>query len=76
MTDSGGAAFSLMYLPLNNLTLPAPVAAVIQLTPQLLSNLGLSTPWSAPMSMSTGSGSAAETLVLCAVYEVGETPAL
>lgn len=78
MVDSGGAIFSLMYLPATSLSVPASVGAIIQLTPVSRAALGLAASWDTALTMppanaATGS---AKTLVLCAVYSLGQTPAL
>jgi hypothetical protein len=76
MVDSGGAVLSLMYLPATSLNVPAPSGAIIQLTPVSRAALGLAASWNtaltiAPANAATGS---AKTLVLCAVYSLGQTP--
>ncbi len=78
MTDSGGATFSLMYLPASSLTVPSPVGTIIQLTPTTRAALGLSVSWDTALTMpSTASATGRpETLVLCAVYGLGQQPSL
>jgi hypothetical protein len=78
MVDSGGATFSLAYLPSNTVGLPAPVAAIIPLTPTTRAALGLPSSWDVPLTIPTADNPTAApgTLVLCAVYPLGQTPAL
>ncbi|MGH7836188.1 MAG: hypothetical protein ACRETD_03200 [Steroidobacteraceae bacterium] len=78
MVDAKGGIFSLVYLPQNTVGLPAPVAAIIPLTPAMRASLGLPATWDAPLTLPTpdNPGAAASTLVLCAVYSLGQTPAL
>ena len=78
MVDSGGAVFSLMYLPRNTTGLPAAVGAIVPITQASRAALGLSVAWDAPLTAQPSSGAtgADETLVLYAVYGFGQTPAL
>jgi hypothetical protein len=78
MVDSGGAKFSLMYLPLNTTGLPAAVGAIIPITATSRVALGLSVAWDAPLTAqaSRSVAGASETLVLYAVYGFGQKPAL
>ena len=78
MVDSGGAVFSLMYLPRNTVGLPAAVGAIIPITQASRAALGLSVAWDAPLNAQPSSitEGADETLVLYAVYGFGQKPAL
>ncbi len=64
MTDPGGAIFSPMYV--TPLGLPAPVSAIVALTPAMLAELGL-----------TGFGNfwVMPGFTLSAVYPLGQSPA-
>ncbi|HLW69365.1 MAG TPA: hypothetical protein VKS22_01965 [Candidatus Binataceae bacterium] len=78
MVDANGGIFSLVYLPRNTVGLPAPVAAIIALTPLTRAALGLPASWDVPLTLPTPDNpdAAASTLVLYAVYSLGQTPAL
>ena len=78
MTDPSGAIFSLAYLPLNTAGLPAPVAAIIPLTPTTRAALGLPATWDVPLTLPTADNPSAAPakLILCAVYPLGQTPGL
>jgi hypothetical protein len=75
MRDPGGASFSLLYLPRNTIGLPTAVGAIIPITEGSRTKLGLSSAWDAPLTAPAPDG-ASETLVLFAVYRLGQTPAL
>jgi hypothetical protein len=78
MVDGSGAVFSLVYLPRGTVGLPAPVAAIIPLTPRTRAALGLPSSWDVPLTLPTADNpnAASATLVLCAVYPLGQTPGL
>jgi hypothetical protein len=78
MVDANGGIFSLVYLPQNTVGLPAPVTAIIQLTPATRASLGLPASWDVPLTLPNADnpGAAASTFVLCAVYSLEQTPAL
>ena len=78
MVDSGGAVFSLMYLPRNTTGLPTAVGAIIPITEASRAALGLSIACDAPLTTQAADSpiGASETLVLYAVYGFGQTPAL
>jgi hypothetical protein len=78
MVDAGGGVFSLVYLPPNTVGLPAPVAAIIPLTPTTRAALGLPPSWDVPLTLPTADNpnAAPATLVLCAVYSLGQKPGL
>jgi hypothetical protein len=78
MTDANGGIFSLVYLPQNTVGLPAPVGAIIPLTPATRTSLGLPSSWDVPLVLPNADNTSApaQTLVLCAVYSLGQTPAL
>jgi hypothetical protein len=78
MVDPGGATFSLMYLPAGTISLPTPVAAIIPLTPSLRATLGLGAVWDIALKRPTSDNLSAtpQTLVLCAVYPLGQVPSL
>jgi len=78
MTDAGGATFSLMYLPEGTTGLAMPVGAIIPLTPATRTALGLGATWDIALTLPTAddTAAAAQTLVLCAVYPLGQTPNL
>jgi hypothetical protein len=78
VVDPSGAVFSLAYLPPNTVGLPAPVGAIIPLTPTTRAALGLPASWDLPLTLPTADNpsAASATLVLCAVYRLGQTPGL
>lgn len=78
MVDPGGATFSLMYLPAGTVNLPTPVAAIIPLTPATRAALGLGAVWDVSLTRPTADNlsAPAQTLVLCAVYPLGQVPSL
>jgi len=78
MVDANGGIFSLVYLPLNTVGLPAPVGAIIPLTPTTRAALGLPASWDVALTLPTpdNPAAAAATFVLYAVYSLGQTPAL
>ncbi len=78
MIDPGGAVFSLMYLPVSGAVLPTPVGPIVQLTPISRAALGLWAAWDTMLTLPAAGSTAGpnETLVLCAVYSIGQTPAI
>ncbi len=75
MKDTGGAVFSLMYLPRNTVGLPAAVGAIVQVTEKSRARLGLSAAWDAPLTGTAPNGDEQD-LVLYAVYGFRQEPAL
>lgn len=78
MTDSGGAVFSLMYLPSTSINLPTAVGPIIQVTPTTRASLGLTATWDTALTLPAAGSTVgkSEHLVLCAVYSLGQTPAI
>lgn len=80
MTDSGGARFSLMWLPydsdgpmpttVGDTTAGATVGAIIPLDTAIVAAIGLPQNWLTP----TSDAASGLPLTLCAVYEASQTP--